>query len=266
MDEAMKTDRFLIINADDFGMSPGINRGIVRAFEDGVVTSASLMVRWPSTAQAARYARAHPRLGLGLHLDLGEWALRGGRWVPIYEVVRPDDDVSVRAEFRRQLDRFLELVGRDPDHLDSHQHVHREGPAWVAASELASGLGVPLRHARPGVHYCGGFYGQDDEGEPYPKGIALENLARLIEGIAPGSTEIACHPGEVDGLETMYRTEREQEVRTLCDPRVREVVRRAGIMLLTFRDVGPDGNSARIDRPAMHGERPRRAALQVDSV
>jgi predicted glycoside hydrolase/deacetylase ChbG (UPF0249 family) len=261
----MGTDHFLIINADDFGLSPGVNRGIVRAFEEGVVTSASLMVRWPSAAEAARYARANPGLGVGLHLDLGEWAFRGGRWVRIYEVVPPGDDVAVRVEFRRQVDRFRELVGRDPDHLDSHQHVHREGAACEAASELATRLGVPLRHALPGIRYCGGFYGQDDEGEPYPEGVSFENLARLIEGLGPGSTEIACHPGEDDGLETMYRAEREQEVRTLCDPRVRDTVRRAGITLLTFRDVRPDGRPARIDRPAVAGERPRRPALHRDS-
>jgi predicted glycoside hydrolase/deacetylase ChbG (UPF0249 family) len=260
----MKTDRYLIINADDFGMSPGVNRGIVRAFEQGVVTSASLMVRWPAAAEAARYARDHPRLGMGLHLDLGEWARRGGRWVPLYEVVPPNDCVAVRDEFRRQVDLFRELVGRDPDHVDSHQHVHREGAAWEAASELASGLDVPLRHAWPGVRYCGGFYGQTDAGEAYPEGISAENLTRLIEGIAPGSTEIACHPGEDDGLDTMYRTEREREVRTICDPRVREVVRRARITLLTFRAVRPDGGVTPIDRPAVPGERPRHPALQMD--
>jgi hypothetical protein len=60
----------LIVNADDFGLSGGVNAGIMAAHEHGIVTSASLMVRWP----AARYAAGHPRMSLGLHLDLGEWA------------------------------------------------------------------------------------------------------------------------------------------------------------------------------------------------
>ena len=242
----MNLDRVLIVNADDFGLSPGVNRGIVRTYEAGIVTSASLMVRWPAAAAAASYARANPRLGVGLHLDLGEWAFRSGSWVRLYEVVPLEDPGAVRDECRRQLDHFRELVGRDPDHIDSHQHIHRESPAHAAASRLASELNVPLRHARQGVHYCGGFYGQTGEGEPYPAGVSVENLLRLIEGIPLGATEIACHPGEEDGLDTMYRIEREGEVRTLCNPRVREALHASDVILLSFRDVTPDG---RLRRP-----------------
>jgi predicted glycoside hydrolase/deacetylase ChbG (UPF0249 family) len=65
-----------------------VNRGIIEAREEGLVTSASLMVRWPAAVAAAAYARGHPDLGLGLHLDLGEWAHGKGpgrrctRWSP----------------------------------------------------------------------------------------------------------------------------------------------------------------------------------------
>ena len=237
--------RALIINADDFGLSPGTNRGIIRAFEHGVLTSASLMVRWPAANEAARYARANPALGLGLHLDLGEWAYRDGRWVQLYRVVPLDEPRLVAEECRRQLAKFRELVGRDPDHIDSHQHVHREGPVSRVVSELASELTVLVRHGVPGVRYCGGFYGQSTEGQPYSAGISVENLVRLIDEVPPGATEIACHPGEDDGLDTMYRIEREGEVRTLCDPRVREELNRTGVTLINFRDVTPDGRPRR---------------------
>ncbi len=66
-----KIRRYLIVNADDFGLSFGVNRGIIEAFEHGVVTSASLMVNWIGAAEAAAYARQHPTLSLGLHIDLG---------------------------------------------------------------------------------------------------------------------------------------------------------------------------------------------------
>src|SRR5207249_100992 len=82
---------YLIVNADDFGLSPGVNRGIVAAHEQGIVTSASLMVRWSAAAAAADYGRGHPALSLGLHLDFGEWAYRGGAWVRLYKVVSLDD-------------------------------------------------------------------------------------------------------------------------------------------------------------------------------
>src|SRR4051794_21157272 len=121
----MAAGRYLIVNADDFGRSPGVNRGIVRAHEHGIVTSASLMVRWPAAAEAAGYGRPRPGLSLGLHVDLGEWSLCGADWQPVYEVVDSDNPGAVAAEVGRQLAAFRSLVGRDPTHLDSHQHVHR---------------------------------------------------------------------------------------------------------------------------------------------
>ena len=62
----------LIVTADDFSRSPGLCRGIIAANEGGIVTSASLMVRWPAAVGAAAYARERPDLALGLHFDLGE--------------------------------------------------------------------------------------------------------------------------------------------------------------------------------------------------
>src|SRR4051794_39741974 len=82
--ERGEMQRYLIVNADDFGQSRGVNAGIVEAHERGVVTSASLMVRWPAAAEAAACARSHPRLAVGLHLDLGEWECRDGTWVARY--------------------------------------------------------------------------------------------------------------------------------------------------------------------------------------
>ena len=69
---SMVSTRYLIVNADDFGQSHGVNRGIMQAHRRGIVTSASLMVRWLAASEAAAYAREHPSLSLGLHVDLGE--------------------------------------------------------------------------------------------------------------------------------------------------------------------------------------------------
>src|SRR5439155_19097165 len=113
------TERYLIVNADDFGLSHGVNQGIIEAHENGIVTSASLMVRWPAAAEAADYARRRPGFSLGLHLDLGEWAYRDGSWEPVYEVVPLDDVACVTEEVSRQLAAFRRLAGTDPSHLDS---------------------------------------------------------------------------------------------------------------------------------------------------
>src|SRR5204863_697475 len=96
--------RYLIVNADDFGLSPGVNRGIIEAHENGIVTSASLMVRWPAAQEAAAYALASPRLGLGLHLDFCEWIVRDHEWVIAYEVVSMTDATAIDQEVARQIE------------------------------------------------------------------------------------------------------------------------------------------------------------------
>ena len=231
-------ERYLIVNADDFGLSEGVNRGIVRAHEGGIVTSASLMVRQPGALGAAAYARRSARLSVGLHLDLGEWVYRGGRWEARYEVVPAGDAAAVAAEVARQAESFARLVGREPTHLDSHQHAHRSEPVLSAARALGDRLGVPLRHVTPAVRYCGEFYGQSGKGEPVHDAISPRALARVIAELPEGVTELACHPGEDEGLESVYAEERTMEVAALCDPGVRERVKRAGVKLVSFQDLG----------------------------
>ena len=94
-------DRRLIVNADDFGLTPGVNRGILHAHSHGIVTSTSLMVHRQAAPEAAAAARQHPELGLGLHLDLGEWEKRNGHWHAAYEVVDTRDAAAVAAEVER---------------------------------------------------------------------------------------------------------------------------------------------------------------------
>src|SRR5438876_7505129 len=146
--------RRLIVNADDFGQSPGVNRGVIESHERGIVNSASLMVRWPAAAAAAAYARAHPTLDVGLHVDLGEWVYERSTWRPRYEVVPLQDDAAVGAELRGQLAAFADLLGHPPSHIDSHQHVHHREPLRSILLNVAAALGIPLRGATPPIHYC----------------------------------------------------------------------------------------------------------------
>jgi predicted glycoside hydrolase/deacetylase ChbG (UPF0249 family) len=232
----MTSKRRLIVNADDFGQCPGVNRGVIAAFERGIVTSASLMVRWPAAADAAAYARSHPRLGVGLHVDLGEWALRSKSWESVYTVVPTEDSAAVAAEVVRQLDAFRRLVGRDPTHMDSHQHVHRREPVRSVLVEAAHRLGVPLRHFTPGLRYCGGFYGQSADGSPLPGAISVEGLLQTLAGLGPGPTELACHPGEACELDSMYRDERAVELKTLCQSEVMHYLNDSDFRLCTFSE------------------------------
>jgi predicted glycoside hydrolase/deacetylase ChbG (UPF0249 family) len=228
--------RRLIVNGDDFGLSAGVNRGIARAHEHGVLTSASMMVRAPHAAAAADYARSHPELAVGLHVDLGEWRYTGEAWVAAYEVVPTDDATAVGAEVAAQVERFYALTGREPTHLDAHQHAHREQPARAIVLEHGRRLGVPVRSFTPGLRYEGGFYGQAGRGEPWPEGITVDALCALLRALPPGATELGCHPGIDDESGSSYGAERTRETATLCDPRVRETLREEGIALRSFVD------------------------------
>src|SRR5436190_3626011 len=223
--------KYLIVNADDFGLSDGVNRGFIEAAESGILTSASLMVRQPAASAAAHYARTKARISVGLHLDFGEWFYRDGEWLPLYAVVPTEDSKAVAAEISHQLAEFQRLVGKNPTHLDSHQHVHRNEPVLSIAKEIAKDLNLPLRNFAPLVRYCGDFYGQTAEGEHWPEGISLSNLQNILNCLPDGVTELGCHPGYGDGLATIYRKERAMEISVLCRPELRGLLKALGIEL-----------------------------------
>jgi predicted glycoside hydrolase/deacetylase ChbG (UPF0249 family) len=228
-------ERVLIVNADDFGQSDAITRGIVRAHQQGIVTSASLMVRSRAAAYAVEFAG---RLDLGLHIDLGEWIYRNGQWVAIYERLRMDDKSAIECEVDDQLAEFRRLTGKNPTHLDSHQHVHLHDPVLSITRRFAEDLGVPLRSLSPAIGYCGRFYGQSGTGDPCPHAITVEALVKLVRDLPAGITELACHPGEDSehyGLST-YCKERRLELETLCDPKVREAITQEQVRLCSFSE------------------------------
>jgi len=158
--------RQLIINADDFGLTDGVSRGILKAHQFGVVTSTSVMVNFPAAQEWVERARQEcPQLGLGLHLTLtaGTPASPPDR---IPDLVQPDgaflgkDDLLPRLsmippgqfaiELRAQVDRFQQIASGPPDHLDSHHHVTYLSPILLAVfADLARELDVPVRNPLP---------------------------------------------------------------------------------------------------------------------
>jgi predicted glycoside hydrolase/deacetylase ChbG (UPF0249 family) len=115
--------------------------------------------------------------------------------------------------------------------------VHRADPARLILSRVAAELGVPLRHCSPAVRHCGDFYGQSAKGEPLADLISTASLIALLRGLPEGITELGCHPGYVENLETMYRTERAMELRTLCAGQIRSVLEEEEIRLVSFLDL-----------------------------
>jgi chitin disaccharide deacetylase len=228
--------RALVVNADDLGLSAGVNEGVLRAHARGIVTSTSLMVRQPAAAVAAAAVRQQPRLSVGLHVDLAEWRSDGEEWSLRYAWTDVSDAAAVRREVSAQLALFQRLVGRPPSHLDSHHRVHREQPAAAVLAELAARLEVPLRHAPP-VRYCGSFYGQGRRNHSCPEAIQPQALAGLIHDLPDGITELCCHPAVQAEPGWQYGAERVVELGTLCSAAVRAAVRQSGVRLLGFRDL-----------------------------
>jgi predicted glycoside hydrolase/deacetylase ChbG (UPF0249 family) len=225
--------RYLIVNADDFGRSHGINQGVAMAHERGVVTSASLMVRWPGAIEAAALARSLPKLSVGLHVDFWEWVYRGEGWEQVYTVVEEDPE-AIASESRRQLARFRALLGRDPSHLDSHQNAHRWEPVRSVLVALAGELGVPLRHCTPEIEYRGDYYGQTTKGEALAAALTFDALRSIAQSLADGTSELGCHPALAVDFNSSYGAERLLELAVLGSPRARETFEAEDVSLVSF--------------------------------
>jgi chitin disaccharide deacetylase len=209
----------LIVNGDDFGASRGVNRGIAEAHHRGILTSASLLVGLPFSPEAARLSRDLPHLSVGLHAHL------------------PAGDPDGAAELRRQFDRFLELMGRPPTHLDSHHDAHRHPRLLPHFLALARQHGLPLRGHSP-VRRVSSFYGRWG-GESHLEQVSVSGLERVLRAeVTEGYAELICHPGHPGpDLHSSYSGERAAELSTLCDPRARETLSELQIRLIGFRDL-----------------------------
>jgi predicted glycoside hydrolase/deacetylase ChbG (UPF0249 family) len=248
----------LIVNADDFGRTRGINSGVLEAHLSGIVTSATVMVLEPAAEEGIGEAlRRAPELALGLH-----FAVTGGG-LPTSEPDRipgllvdgrfartpdrlpaeiPED--AVRRELEAQILRFEKLAGRPPSHLDSHHHSALHPSIQPVFVEVARRSGLPARgssaEARAALRGAGvkttdrfleGFYGD---------GATAENLRRTLASLEDGTSELMCHPGRADPellAGSTYARQRERELEFLCSPEIAELLAREEVERIDFRDL-----------------------------
>jgi predicted glycoside hydrolase/deacetylase ChbG (UPF0249 family) len=216
----------LIVNADDFGASGGVNRGIVECHRAGIVTSTSLMVTGAAAREAVALSRENPELAVGLHWDVI------GEDERDFDIA---DEREVRREFAAQLDRFHALMGRPPTHVDSHRHMHLKHEVRALFSELVAPLGVPLRGDGK-VFFIGGFYAQWEWGVTELEHVSVDALQGILTNeVGQGWTEVSCHPGYITpDYRSTYRFEREAEILTLTDPRIRATIEELGLALESY--------------------------------
>ncbi len=225
--------RYLIVNADDFGQTAGITRGIVECHQGGIVTSTSLMVTGRAVEEAVRWADENPALSVGLHFDV---------WGEDERDFDTHDLIATHDELNRQLDRFQKLMGRQPTHIDSHRHAHREEHLFEHFLKWCEPIGVPVRGDGK-VNFVGGFYAQWEWGVTELEHVSVASLQRMLHEEAPqGLTEFSCHPGYVtEDYQGIYAHEREAEIRTLTDLRIRQAIDREGIRLIGYAACGGPG-------------------------
>ena len=212
--------KWLIVNGDDFGFTDGVNRGIIDAHRHGILTSTSLLVARPACDAAIALEREYPTLSVGLHLELD-----------------PNHPERAIADAERQFAQFVERIGGAPTHLDTHHDVHYDPRILPQLREWSASIGVPLRGQSLARHFRK-FYGQW-AGETHPEQISVDGLLRLLDAeVGDGVTELTCHPGYIEpGFPSSYAAERELELHTLCDPRVREALLERDIQLVGFQDL-----------------------------
>ena len=249
----MTAARTLIVNADDFGLTPGVSRGILEAGATGIVTSTTVLVNRPIDPELIARLEAS-ELGAGLHLNLtlgtpiadprrvpslvdGE-----GRFIrdPREAAARADKD-EARIELGNQIDAFRALMGRFPTHLDSHHHVGRHEPILDLVFDFARAIKVPVRTQDGPVRAAARglkirtpdhFIGEADS-EPY---WSAERVLEHLRTLPGGVTEFMTHPGYFDDdlAYSRYGAQRETELAGLSDPRARELIEREGIRLAHF--------------------------------
>jgi chitin disaccharide deacetylase len=221
--------RLAIVNADDLGMSEEIDRGIFEAFDRGIVTSASLLVDGPHAVEAVRQVRRRADVSLGLHVAFDE----RGHWL-----VNMQEPRAVQRELDRQLEAFVRLTGGPPTHLDSHHHAHRLfNVAWQFL-EAGARYHCPVRGFSE-VFFVGRFWGQPEFGRTDVTKISTDYLLTILKSLGPGVSEISCHPGRMEKRrDAQYNREREVELQSLCDAKVKAAIAAEGIRLISYREYG----------------------------
>ena len=202
-------NNYLIVNADDFGYSHSINKGIIEAIENGIVTSTSVMVN-ATAADEAKDLTKYPNLSVGLHFELPEV-------------------VNVKAELEKQIEKFVAIIGKMPDHLDTHKrHTTDEGIKEVL-EEYAKEHNLPVRNFN--AKHIGSFGINSND-------TSVAQLKRSIDEATNEYNELMTHCGYSDDYlreHSSYNDLREQELTAICDPSIKQYIADKGLRLINWR-------------------------------
>ena len=262
--------RQLVVNADDFGFTRDVNQGIVEAHKNGILTATTLMSDGPAFEDAVRLAKENPTLDIGVHL-----VLVGQPPFPmtVAQLMRAVmlKKIRIYEELSAQVRKVLE-VGLKPSHLDTHKHTHLLPPVLDAVARISEEFKIPwvrrpfdfpltprgvswkkravsralsvVRNRFERVLSSHGCRSTDHfAGFQITGKFDASDVAALIRSLPEGSTEFMCHPGictdELRAARTRLKESREQELRALTAPEVRDALRESDVELATFNSLKP---------------------------
>ena len=247
----------VIFNADDFGLSKGVNLGIIEAYQCGPVRSTSIMAGTPGFEHAVELAKANPGLNIGIHLAVSAGKSVGGvyrtitdsdgRFLRLLEVESMANEgkldlKEVEAEFEAQIKKVL-AAGIKPDHFDTHHHVHRLPGIITVYLKLVKKYGVAARFLEEELYqpeYEGVKTTEKFSSEFYGDTATPEDLRRLLSSCDAESFEIMSHPAFVDYdlySASSYNTKRAYELSILTSPETMDFIKQNGYSLCSYSEL-----------------------------
>jgi chitin disaccharide deacetylase len=218
----------LIVNADDFGYSRGVNYGIIDAHQYGIVNSTTMMMNMPGINHAVELAKEHPTLKLGIHLvltcgkplrsDVPTLIDEQGNFKKMKDLNKNLSLMELEREWTTQIDRFLNF-GLTATHFDSHHHVHSIPEFLPVIQSLSKKYNLPVRRISnqpiEGVPSFTDCFFHDFYGEGATQDYFIELSQRDVDN---QTVEVMCHPGYLD-FEVLncssYAADRVKETRIL---------------------------------------------------
>ncbi|MBS4174562.1 chitin disaccharide deacetylase [Bacillus sp. FJAT-49736] len=198
----------LIVNADDFGYSAGVNYGIIESHQHGIVNSTTIMMNMPGTKHAIKLAKQNPSLKVGIHLvltcgkpilsDVSSLVDDNGCFKSLsYWMKHKDMDLAeLEREWTAQIEAYYD-AGLVPNHFDSHHHVHGWEELYPIVKKLSDKYKLPVR--RPSHSFKLSYYSDIFLDDFYGETISENYFNCLKDKVADGHTvEIMTHPGFVD--------------------------------------------------------------------
>lgn len=236
----------LIVNADDFGRTHGINLGILECFRNGIVTSATVMINMHFAQEAIQIAIDN-KIPLGLHLNItgGESYLTGSNYLfgdkgKVKDAYKNKGSFSVQdmkiiiKEYEAQIAEFLRLTKRMPTHLDHHHNLQDTSGYLDTYMNFIKKINLPTRTKHKSV----GVKAPDKIIDNFFTDIELTkaHLLNLVVNIPNGVSELITYPSLITGesLDSYTEVPRFKQVQLLTDPEIMQVIKKLDIKLMSY--------------------------------